>query len=137
MSFCVKDFTPEWVFCFNPAETKLEYIWDNVGGIIKMNATQHTKSLKVGDWAVIKRGRGNGMFKDSRFIAVCEIVGFEDINGTDQDHEDFALEPNRGRHRHQARFHRTKAVLQVHWEVDEPLQNPIKYQGSVHRYLGH
>tara|TARA_B100001094_G_C17506551_1_gene473601 strand:+ start:105 stop:518 length:414 start_codon:yes stop_codon:yes gene_type:complete len=137
MSICVNDFKPNWVFCFNPEETLLDYIWDNEGGIIKMNATQHLKSLQVGDWAVIKRGQARGKFPTSNFIAICEIVGFEDINGPDPDHEPYYLLPNRGRVVTDRRFHQTKAVLQVHLLVDEPLQNPIKYQGSVHRYLGH
>jgi hypothetical protein len=141
MSNLVEQFNPEWVFCFNPKETDVNYIYSNEGKTIKMNAFQHTNDLNVGDWAVIKRSQGSGLYPTSDFIALCQIVDFEEINGTDPEHEPFANKStNRGRLEHQPRYHSKKAVLQVNLLLDDhevpSLTHPQKYQGCVHRYLG-
>ena len=135
MTSLVEQFDPKWVFCFNPRETDINYIYDNEQGIIKMNAKAHQDKLQIGDYAVIKRAQGKGMYKSSNFIAICEIVGFEHIPNADPDHTAYCLPGNRGNPGGN-RYHPMKVLLQVNLIVDEPLLNPIKYQNCVHKYNG-
>ena len=135
MSLLVEEFEPKWVFCFNPLETHVNYIYDNEQGIIKMNVTAHEDKLQIGDYAVIKRNQGKDMYSTSNFIAICEIVGFEHIPTADPDHMPYCLAGNRGNPSGN-RFVAKKAVLQVNLIIDEPLMNPKKYQNCVHKYSG-